>query len=68
MNNPTLDKLMTKSDSRYTLAVVVAKRARELTEIINKETGMKTRKAVTVAFQEIADGKIGFERVKLGIK
>ena len=68
MNNPTLDKLMTKSDSRYTLAVVAAKRARELTEVINKESGMKARKSVTVAFQEIADGKIGFERTKIGIK
>ena len=68
MNDPTLDKLMTKSDSRYTLAVVVAKRAIELTEVINKETGMKSRKAVTVAFQEIADGKIGFERTKIGVK
>jgi len=68
MNNPTLDQLMTKSDSRYTLAVVAAKRARELTEVINKESGMKARKSVTVAFQEIADGKIGFERTKIGIK
>ena len=68
MNYPTLDKLMTKSDSRYTLAVVAAKRARELTEVINKESGIKARKAVTVAFQEIAEGKVGFERTKLGIK
>lgn len=68
MNKPTLDQLMSKSDSRYTLVVAAAKRARELIEGNSKLNNTKTFKAVTIALHEIADGKIGFERTKTGIK
>jgi len=68
MNKPSLDKLMSKSDSRYTLVVAGARRARELTEAHNKLNSSKAFKAVTIALQEIAEGKISFERTKSGIK
>ena len=65
MNKPTLDELMEKVDSRYTLVVVAAKRARILTEInaakLDK-TDRSTDKPVTTAFNEIAADKISFLR------
>ena len=68
MNKPSLDQLMSKSDSRYTLVVVAARRARELTETNSALNNDKSYKAVTVALHEIADGKVTFERTKTGIK
>lgn len=58
---------MTRSDSRYTLVVAAARRARELTETTSRPNE-KAFKAVTVSLHEIADGKISFERTKTGIK
>lgn len=68
MNKPTLDQLMSKTDSRYTLVVAASRRARELTEENSKLSTAKSFKAVTLALHEIADGKISFVRTKLGIK
>jgi len=62
MNQPSLDELMKKVDSRYTLVVVAAKRARELTA--RGEEDRPAVKPVTVALQEIAGGKIGYRYVK----
>lgn len=65
----TLDELMEKVDSRYTLVVVAAKRARQLTERKEDDNnGATVRKPVTEALREIADGKIAYRRTKQGIK
>lgn len=68
MNKPSLDALMTKVDSKYTLVVAAAKRARALTEGAEKLIDIKTNKAVSVALAEIADDYIVYERTKIGIK
>ncbi|MDQ7788875.1 MAG: DNA-directed RNA polymerase subunit omega [Eubacteriales bacterium] len=69
MNRPSLDDLMKKADSRYTLVVVAAKRARILmekdTEGITPEAAGKP---VTRALKEIADEEIRFRPTKEGIK
>ena len=62
MNKPTLDELMEKVDSRYTLVVIAAKRARILTEISNVKADKSTDKPVTIAFKEIALDKISYLR------
>ncbi|MCL2766617.1 MAG: DNA-directed RNA polymerase subunit omega [Peptococcaceae bacterium] len=62
MNKPTLDELMEKVDSRYTLVVIAAKRARILTERINAKTDKYADKPVTTAFKEIATNKINYQR------
>ena len=62
MNKPTLDELMEKVDSRYTLVVIAAKRARILTEMSNAKAEKHMDKPVTTAFKEIASDKINYQR------
>jgi len=64
MNKPSLDILLKKVDSRYTLVVAAAKRARLLT---NPEASAAS-KPVSRALEEIAAGKLQYERTKSGIK
>jgi DNA-directed RNA polymerase subunit omega len=68
MVEPSIDYLTEKVDSKYTLAVLGAKRARELmlgtTPLINT----KSNKPVTIALEEIGLDKITYERTKNGIK
>lgn len=68
--NITLDHLLEKVDSRYTLVVVAAKRARKLTEKRenDRENGFNVRKPVTEALKEIGQGRILYRRTKQGIK
>ena len=68
MIKPSLDVLMTKVDSKYTLVVFAAKRARTL---LDEEPGTlegRAKKQVTVALEEIASDRITYERTKHGIK
>ena len=59
---PTLKELLEKVDSKYTLVVAVAKRARQLVDGQPKLTKAPSNKPVTVAVNEISEGKIGYER------
>lgn len=68
MKQPSLDVLMNKVDSKYTLVVAAAKRARDLTEGNSPLISSKSNKPVTIALEEIAAGKISYERTKSGIK
>ncbi|MCH4008034.1 DNA-directed RNA polymerase subunit omega [Companilactobacillus sp.] len=56
---PSIDKLLDRVDSRYSLAVLAAKRAHELEdgdiELLNHYESPRT---IGKAFEEIADGKI----------
>ena len=67
MNKPSLDVLMNKVDSRYSLVVAAAKRARILTEPGDYEEQIQG-KPVSVALREIAEEKYTYERTKIGIK
>ncbi|KUK83543.1 MAG: DNA-directed RNA polymerase subunit omega [Pelotomaculum thermopropionicum] len=70
MNNlPTLDELMEKVDSRYTLVVVAAKRARALTESgAEAGDGPVAGKPVTAALVDIFQDKVKYKRTRSGIK
>lgn len=68
MKQPSLDGLMKNVDSKYTLVVAAAKRAREITEGSSKLVESNSYKPVTVALEEIVANKIGYERTKSGIK
>ncbi|GBG56319.1 DNA-directed RNA polymerase subunit omega [Sporomusaceae bacterium FL31] len=68
MNNPALEDLIDKADSKYTLAVLAAKRAREIIQDSEKSVASKSSKPVTIALEEIAQGKISFKRTNIGIK
>ncbi|MGH2707814.1 MAG: DNA-directed RNA polymerase subunit omega [Actinomycetota bacterium] len=72
---PKIESLSDKVDSRYTLVVLAAKRARQINSYYSQlGEGLRdfvppqipslteTTKPLTVALQEIAEGKFGFER------
>lgn len=69
ITHPSFESLLKKVDSKYTLVVLGAKRAREITE--EGERGTLDRggpKPVTVALEEIREGEVTFRRTKVGIK
>lgn len=61
---PTLSSLLEKVDSKYTLVVAVAKRARQLVDGQPKLTKVESNKPVTIAINEINENKITYERSK----
>lgn len=68
MEQPSLERMMRTVDSKYTLVVAAAKRARMITEGFSPLVTVKSSKPVTIALQEIAERKIKYERTKSGIK
>ncbi len=54
MNQPPLEVLREKVDSRYSLVVIAAKRARQLLEGAPRLVDIDSTKPVTVALQELA--------------
>ncbi len=65
---PSLSDLMKNVDSKYTLAVTVAKRARQLTDGATKLVNNNSDKPVTIAIHEVHEGRITYSRNKEGIK
>ena len=61
---PTLMSLLEKVDSKYTLVVAVAKRARQLVDGQPKLTNINSNKPVTIAINELYENKITYERTK----
>ena len=70
MRQPSIDRLTDRLDSKYGLVVATAKRARELTDgekpAIEVDPDMK--KPVSIALEEIAEGKLEIDRPQGGIK
>jgi DNA-directed RNA polymerase subunit omega len=74
MIEPKIDDLLAAVDSKYTLVILSAKRAREINSYYNQlgegrgdyvpplvETGLRN-KPLSVALEEISEGKIEYER------
>ena len=62
---PSVDELMKKYDSRYSVVIAAAKRARELEDKENPQEPLiktKSEKPVTIAVEEIYEGKIDFSK------
>ena len=82
MIEPKIDDLLSAADSKYSLVILAAKRAREINAYYSQlgegrgenvppliESGGLTNKPLSIALQEIAEGKITFERPEgVGIK
>ena len=82
MIEPKIDDLLERVDSRYTLVILSAKRAREINSYYNQlgegrgefvpplvETGDLRSKPLAIALQEVAEGKTTYERLETpGIK
>jgi DNA-directed RNA polymerase subunit omega len=65
---PSIGSLMERADSKYTLAVMAAKRARQLMEGAPKLSNCSSQKSVTIAIHEIDENKVSYIRTKIGIK
>lgn len=65
---PSIDDLLTKVDSRYSLVILAAKRARQLRDSRSNTEEGSSLKEVTVALEEISAKHITYERTKDGIK
>lgn len=61
---PTLASLLERVDSKYTLVVAVSKRARQLVDGQPRLSKVDSNKPVTIAINEIGEGKIVYERNK----
>lgn len=69
-----IDRMLSKVDSRFTLVILASKRARqindylnslkrqELTDVPGPQIHQVTQKPLTIAFEEIVEGKIAYER------
>lgn len=68
MIEPAISSLLKKVDSRYTLVVATAKRARQLVDGAHRLTKSGSDNSVTVAINEINEDKITYIRTKSGIK
>jgi DNA-directed RNA polymerase subunit omega len=62
MLQPSINLLKQKADSRYTLAILAAKRARDLVDGKPRLTDVDIEKPVSVAVHEIAEDLITYRR------
>ena len=68
MMYPSVDSLTEKYDSKYTIAVAAAKRARQLVEGAKELVDVKTKKPVSLALFELDAQKIVVYRPTTGKK
>ena len=55
---PTVQELLTKAKNRYELVIATSKRARQISSGAEVKTNVKEESAVTLAANEIAEGKV----------
>ena len=58
MVKPTVAELLKKADNRYELVIATARRARQIASGDEPKTGVKETSPVTLAANEIAEGKV----------
>lgn len=61
MINPSIMDLLNKVDDRYSLVILTSKRARQLIEGSEPLINIKSRKALTIAINEVYEGEVGYE-------
>ena len=59
---PAMSELLNKVDSRYTLVIAAAKRARQLNDGADKLTEVESAKDVTIAINEIYEDKVTYTK------
>ncbi|MDF1543065.1 MAG: DNA-directed RNA polymerase subunit omega [Anaerosomatales bacterium] len=78
---PEIDLLLSKVDSKYTLCIVSARRARQINDMLHgvrdqalltmassQITELTKTKPLTKALEEIAEGDVSYERVQESYK
>ena len=82
IDEPRIDDLLAQVDSKYSLVILAAKRAREINSYYNQlgegrgefvpplvETGGLRSKPLSIALDEIAEAKVTYERPEgVGVK
>ncbi|MDD4200586.1 MAG: DNA-directed RNA polymerase subunit omega [Eubacteriales bacterium] len=58
---PSINKIRTKADSRYTLVILAAKRSRDIIDGMPKLTEEGVSKPVSIAANEIAEDLITYK-------
>ena len=66
MVKPTTAELLKKTDSKFRLVIATSKRARQIAEGQEKLTDVDEEAPVTIAANEIAEGKVKIEEQKNG--
>ena len=65
MIEPSIDVLVSKMDgNRYVLCNVIAKRAKEIESVRRLELAGQDKKAITLACEEVAEGKVKATKIK----
>jgi len=65
---PSMDELTKAVDSKYALVVAAAKRARQLVDSKRSLVMSGAKKPVSVALEELREGRLKLERGGSGIK
>lgn len=68
MNQPPMELLSEKVDSRYSLVVCASKRARQILEGAPRLIEVASKKPVTIALHELGEDKLIYERTSASIK
>ena len=68
MINPSVVDLLKKVEDRYSLVIVTSKRARQLIDGSKQLVDVDSKKALTIAINEVNDGAVGYEGVKESTK
>lgn len=58
MVKPSVSELLKKADNRYELVIATARRARQIAAGAEVKTDVKEESTVTLAANEIAEGKV----------
>jgi len=79
ITNPPIDELLERTQSKYALVIIAAKRARQINAYYSQlgegrgefvpplvETGSFRSKPLSIALHEVAEGKVAFERLDPG--
>ncbi len=75
MINPPIEDVLAKTDARFSLVVVAARRARQINAYFNQlgegighyvppQVHSMSRKPLTIALEEISEDKVGFEHAE----
>lgn len=62
MINPSIMELLTKVDDRYSLVTLTSMRARQIVEGSTILIDTKSKKALTIAINEVYQGEVGYEK------
>jgi len=65
---PSIGSLLEKVENSFALAIVTAKRARQLIDGAHKVTTYDSVKPVSIAIMEVYEDKITYVKTKSGIK